>query len=39
MVTFAAGLVADRFTVLGETAPVGKFVVARSISATALPLG
>jgi len=37
-VKFADVLDADKLAVVGETEPVGKFVVAKSISATALPL-
>lgn len=38
MVTFCEGVAADRVAIAGETEPVGKLVVAKSISATALPL-
>ena len=38
MLTFALVASGVRFTVVGENEPVGKAVVAKSISATALPL-
>lgn len=38
MLTFALVVVGVRFTVVGESEPVGKAVVAKSMSATALPL-
>jgi hypothetical protein len=38
MVTAAVVVVGDRLTALDEREPVGKAVVAKSISATALPL-